>query len=107
MTSTNGRRIAKLEQRITGGSGFEEAEAVACADLARRLGTATPEQIAMLDSMSYEAVRKARQTCASRSRGGGAGLIERLNAGARRAREGDPAQAEFLAGIHRAHEKRA
>lgn len=105
MTSTNGRRIAKLEQRITGGAGFEEAETVACAWIACKTGRATAEQAALITETPYAAILKHRRTCASRAKGGGAGLVERLNAGARRAREGDPGQAVALAGIHRAHEE--
>jgi hypothetical protein len=105
MGSTSGRRLAKLEQRITGGDGFVEANAVACAWLASKTGTATAEQAALIDATPYADVLRHRRTCASRAKGGGPGLIERLNAGARRAREGDPGQVAALAAIHRAHEE--
>jgi|1186.fasta_scaffold230960_3 hypothetical protein len=88
MTSTSGRRLAKLEQHITGGAGFAEANAVACAWLASKTGTATAAELALIAETPYAAILKHRKACASRSKGGGPGLIDRLNAGARRAREG-------------------
>jgi hypothetical protein len=88
MVSTSGRRLAKLEQRIMGGDGFAEANAVACAWLASKTGTATAEQAALIAETPYADVLRHRRTCASRSKGGGPGLIDRLNAGAMQAREG-------------------
>ena len=47
MTSTSGRRLAKLEQRITGGDGYEEANAVCLAGIRMKTGTATAAELAL------------------------------------------------------------